>query len=55
MLPTVTGSVAEAKALRGGDGGIVARRIVDGDGGAEGYIWLGAVLECCCCCMLSQG
>ena len=68
MLPTVTGAKAELSqhnaaaphmvALQhaddGGDGDDGGRN--DGSSGvAEGYTWLGAVLECCCCCMLSQG
>ena len=67
MLPTVTGAKAELSqhnaaaphmvALQhaddGGDGDDGGRN--DGSSGvAEGYTWLGAVLECCCC-MLSQG
>ena len=68
MLPTVTGAKAELSqhnaaaphmaALQhaddgGGDGG--GGRDDGSSGVAEGYTWLGAVLECCCCCMLSQG
>ena len=64
MLPTVTGAKAELSqhnaaaphmaALQHADDGGGGGRDDGSSGVAEGYTWLGAVLECCCC-MLSQG
>ena len=64
MLPTVTGAKAELSQHNAAAPHMAALQHADdgGDGGrddgssgvAEGYTWLGAVLECCCC-MLSQG
>ena len=63
MLPTVTGAKAELSQHNAAPR-MAALQHADDDGGgrddggssgvAEGYRWLGAVLECCCC-MLSQG
>ena len=64
MLPTVTGAKAELSQHNAAAPHMVALQHADDGGGgrddgssgvAEGYTWLGAVLECCCCCMLSQG
>ena len=62
MLPTVTGAKAELSQHNAAAPQMAALQHADDDGGsddgssgvAEGYTWLGAVLECCCC-MLSQG
>ena len=62
MLPTVTGAKAELSQHNAAAPHMVALHADDDSGGrddgsigvAEGYTWLGAVLECCCC-MLSQG
>ena len=64
MLPTVTGAKAELSQHNAAAPHMAALQHADDDDGggrddgssgvAEGYTWLGAVLECCCC-MLSQG
>ena len=62
MLPTVTGAKAELSQHNAAAPHMAALQHADDGGGrddgssgvAEGYTWLGAVLECCCC-MLSQG
>lgn len=62
MLPTVTGAKAELSQHNAAPHMAALQHADDGGGGrddgssgvAEGYTWLGAVLECCCC-MLSQG
>ena len=59
MLPTVTGAKAELSQYNAAPHMAALQHADDGrddgsSGVAEGYTWLGAVLECCCC-MLSQG
>ena len=59
MLPTVTGAKAELSQHNAAAPHMAALQHADdgrddgSSGVAEGYTWLGAVLECCC--MLSQG